>query len=183
MIAISDIKELEKICRKYLISQSQLSGEMVRNSLSTYGETLDKVLSKMIEASICPCDALILFELKSRHSNSDVSMTEVDESITIYKSYTLYIIIYGNDSATLATKLIARLRTEEIRSQLYEEGVYVEKVYNDDSLNEFKNNVMWHRHDFKLDISCMMSVEQTNVEAPFESANINQIIEKENTDE
>lgn len=180
MIAITDINELNKICRKYLISQSSVGGEFVRNALSTYGETLDKLLYKTTYDGISPCETLILFELKARQSDSNKSMTEADDNVTIYKSYTLYVIIYGSNSATIANTLIARLRTAAIRSALYDEGVYIESVSDDESVNEFKNNVMWHRHDIKLNISCMMSVEQVSPDYAFESVKINEII-KENS--
>lgn len=168
MKAIADIIELEKIVRKYLISQSEVKSEYVRNSLSTYGETLDKLLFKQTYDTICECDELILFELQTRKSESDVSMTEADDSVTIYKSYTVHVIIYGRNSATVMTKLIARLRTENVRLALRSEGVYVEEVTNDESVNEFKNDVMWHRHDCEVRISCYMSVSQTLKNVEFE---------------
>lgn len=167
MIAISDINELNKIMRLVTIQQSELDGEMVRNSLSTYGEDLDKLLFKTTYNSICPCDILALFELISRDSSSNVSMTEEDDKVTAYKSYTFHVIFYGNDSATVATKYIARMRTELVRTALLDNGVYIEKVNDDKSLNEFKQGVMIHRHDVDVDISCMMSVEQVSTSIDF----------------
>lgn len=49
------------------------------------------------------------------------------------------------------------------------EGVYIEEVKNDTSFNEFKNDVMWHRHDCEILISCMMSIKQITPDDTFES--------------
>lgn len=178
MIAIADVNELNKICRKYLISQSGIDGSMVRNSLSLYGEELDQLLYKTTYDSVNPCQAIILFELSSRDSSSNVSMTETDDSVTEFKSYSMNIVIYGDASATIAATLIARLRTEAIRSALYAEGVYIERVTDDVSVNEFKNNVMWHRHDFKIDLTCKLSITQVSPDNAFASVEISKIIEE-----
>lgn len=164
MTTITSIKELEKIVRKYLISQSELKGKFVRNALSTYGETLDKLLYKQTFDTITPCDELMLFELKTHKSSSTKSMTEVNGDITSYKSYTIHVIIYGENAADVASKTIARLRTEIIRDSLLNEGVYIEEVTDDDSINEYINNVMWRRHDFDVNISCDITVTQVTAD-------------------
>lgn len=169
MTIIADINELNKIVRKYLIAQSEMPADRVRNALTTYGSTLDQLLQKQEFTGICPCDELMLFELRTRENDADVSMTEVDGRVTFDKSYTIYVIIYGDDAATIMNKLIARLRTQVVRESLLEEGVYVEKVQNDTSFNEFKNDVLWHRHDTEIHISCQMSIEQVSADNAFES--------------
>ena len=42
--AISNIDELNKIIRNQLILQSELDGSKVLNSVSSYGQNLDKLL-------------------------------------------------------------------------------------------------------------------------------------------
>lgn len=169
MTTITDINELNKIVRKYLINQSELPADRARNALTTYGSTLDQLLQKQEFTGICPCDELMLFELRTRENDADVSMTEVDGYVTFDKSYTIYVIIYGNNAATVMNKLIARLRTQVVRENLLNEGVYIERVLNDTSFNEFKNDVMWHRHDTEIHISCQMSIAQVSDDNAFES--------------
>lgn len=169
MNTINDINELNKLIRNQLIVQSELPSDRVRNALTTYGTMLDKLLTKQEFDGICECDELLLFELRTREGESDVSMTENDDTITFYKSYSLHIILYGSNSATVMNKLIARLRTRAVRQALYESGVYIEKVENDTSINEYKNDVMWHRHDTDILISCKMSITQVTDDAAFES--------------
>lgn len=178
MNAINDINELNKIVRTQLIAQSELPSDRVRNALSTYGEMLDKLLVREEFNGICTCDSLMLFELRTRENDGDVSMTEVNESVTFYKSYTMYVILYGDDSATIMNKLITRLRTQAVRQLLYEQGVYIEEVRNDTSMNEFKNDVMWHRHDVEILISCKMSITQATPDEAFEKIEPVDIINK-----
>lgn len=168
MTTIKDINELNKIIRTQLVLQSEISSENVRNALTTYGATLDKLLRKDEFESICECDELMLFELRTRENDADVSMTESDDTVTFYKSYTVYIILYGLNSATMMNKLIARMRTQAVRQALHEQGVYLEKVNNDMSMNEFINDTLWHRHDVEILISCKMSIEQVSPNIDFE---------------
>lgn len=185
MNTIANIDELNKLIRNQLIIQAELPSNRVRNALTTYGAMLDKLLTKQEFDSVCPCEELMLFELKTRENDADVSMTEnEDASISYYKSYSVYIILYGNNSATIMNKLIARLRTQAVRQALYEEGVYIEEVKNDLSINEFKNDVMWHRHDTEILISCKMSIKQVTPDNAFEKLNpVNIIIKGEQNDE
>ena len=81
-------------------------------------------------------------------------------------------------------KLIARLRTQAVRQALYEEGVYIEEVKNDSSVNEFKNDVMWHRHDTEILISCKMSIKQVTPDEAFEKVDpVNTIYEGDENNE
>lgn len=178
MTPIADINELNKIMRSYVMQQAEVDGEFVRNSLSTYGEMLDKLLFKQSHGSICPCDVLILFELIDRDSTSNKSMTEADDSVTTYMSYTFRLIVYGTLSETTANKLVARMRTSTVRERLDADGVYLEKVDSPKSSNEFKNSVMVHRQDIDIDISCMMSVEQVSDADSFASIEQPEIFKK-----
>lgn len=178
MTVINDINELNKILRKYLIMQSQMPSERVRNALSTYGETLDKLLNRQTYDTICPCEELMLFELRSRKSPSDKSMTESDGSVSFFKSFELYVILYGDNAATIISNLIARLRTENCRLALLNEGVYLEEVTEDESMNEFKNDTMWKRHDCSLYISCKLKVDQVMDDVVYDSINKVNIIQK-----
>lgn len=178
MIVFNDIEEINKILRKEIILQSGVPANRVRNALSTYGSELDKLLQNQEYVGACPCEELILFELKTRENDADVSMTEKDETITFDKSYTFYVIIYGNNSTNVANAIIARMRTQVLRQSLFEQGIYIEEVKNDMSFNEFKNEVMWHRHDFELLISCQLSITQISPSNAFESINPIQTILK-----
>lgn len=176
MTSITDINELNKIMRSYVMQQAELDGEFVRNSLSTYGETLDKLLFKQSHGSICSCDVLILFELINRDSSSNKSMTEIDDTVTMYMSYTFKLIIYGSMTETIANKLVARMRTASVRERLDADGVYLENIATAKSVNEFKNGIMLCRQDIDIDISCMMSVKQVSDADSFASIEQPEII-------
>ena len=94
----------------------------------------------------------------------NISFTSND-SIIYNQSYNLKITLYGNESLNLSNKIIARLRTEKIRNSIYDEGIYLEKIENPKSLNEFINDVLWLRTDFNILLSCEFlysQVEQDN---------------------
>lgn len=159
----TNVNDLNKVLRKYLISQSELSSKNVLNSLSIYGENLNKIFNN-IATSYKTNDCVLLFELSNRQNTSNISFTE-NNSIIYTQSYKLKIILYGENGADICNKIIARFRTERVRNLLYDEGIYIEKIDNPISFNEFKNDVMWPRNDFNIDLSCEFiysQVEQDN---------------------
>lgn len=176
MIALSNVNELNKILRNQLIKQSRLNSEQVLNALSIHGEDLDKLLEEQAYISIDRSDLLILFELQSRRNDSDVSMTNEDDSVTMYRSFNFRVIIYGNDSSSLANVLVSRFRTEAVRNELHYNGVYLERVNEPDILNEYKNNTMWLRNDIVLEISCKFNISQIDVENTFETLSKTEIL-------
>lgn len=164
MMSFGNVKELEKILKQTIATQSELSDDRVLNALSIYGTELDKVLAGTddVYESIDQSNTTLLFELKSRPATSDVSMTETeendDDSITYYKAFRLHLIIYGDLSSDVAIKLVARFRTEDVRLSLYEQGVYLEKIDDPFILNEYKNETMWLRNDIDIDISVKFNI-------------------------
>lgn len=164
---ISNINDIEVIIRNELITQSQLSEDYVRNALSLYGTDLNQEVGTDIFDTITTNQNLILFELLNNHTTNDVTET-VDDKIKIYKSYSVYIIIYGDNSNTLANTLIARLRTEEVQENLQMQGVYIERIEDVESINEFKNDVIWERTDFNIQIACEMNVNKITDNNSFE---------------
>ncbi len=169
------VDDINKVLRKYLISQSELPSKQVLNALSTYGENLSKILNN-ISTSYKTSEAVMLFELSNRNSDSDVSFNE-NNNITYIKSYELNITIYGKDGADIANKTIARLRTERIRRLLYDEGIYIENIDEPGSFNEFKNNVLWPRNDFSINLSCEFSYSQVEQDKDIESISDLKIID------
>lgn len=155
---------------------------------------------EQIYDGITHCNTTLLFELEARDSNNNVSMEEdnIDESkavicsnstdcdniavsdntgtvntnITYYKAFRLKVIIYGDDSKNLAFKLIARFRSEAVRNALYAKGIYVEEVTEQKSVNEYKNESMWLRNDFDINIGIKQEVEQITTESDFNDVDI-----------
>lgn len=171
MITLPNTNSIETIIRAALIAQSGLNGKFVRNSLSLHGEALEKVLSEQIYTSIDGSDSLMLFELQSRQNDADMSETEDDESISYYKSFKIYVIIYGDNSTNLANTLSARFRTERVRRQLQSEGLYLETISDSQKINEYKNETMWIRNDIEIDISCHLSIQPTTNDDTLDTLN------------
>lgn len=171
MITLQNTNSIETIIRAALIAQSGLNGKFIRNSLSLHGEALEKVLSEQIYTSIDGLDSLMLFELQSRQNDADMSETESDGSISYYKSFTIYVIIYGDSSTDIANVLTARFRTESVRTQLQYDGIYLEKISDPQKINEYKNETMWIRNDIEIDISCQIKIKQVSEEEHFKRLN------------
>ena len=47
-------------------------------------------------------------------------------------------------------------------NKLSEEGIYIQTVTDPMSMNEYLNDVMWHRADFDINFSCMFEIEQVD---------------------
>lgn len=150
--------------------------------------------------AITPCNTTMLFELEAKDSNSNVSMEDnkvndptalicsnslecdgavasdgnptLDTNITYYKMFSLKVIIYGNDSINLASKLVARFRSEATRNKLYADGVYLAEVSEQKTVNEFKNEMMWLRNDITIDIGIKQSIAQLTPEHTFADVDI-----------
>lgn len=175
----SSVNELNKVLRQQVILQSELPAENVRNGLSTYGEALEKLLVKQTYDAYEQEDSFIVFELKTRQNESDVSYTNYDDTVVYDRSYEFICYIYGNSSADVANKLVARFRTEKVRTNLYDNGVYLQEVKEPISFNEYKNEVMWLRTDVSILISCEFKITQVVVDDPIAELSELEIIVKE----
>ena len=202
MKTTTNINDVIVKIRNTLISQSQLPSDRVLNSLSLRGTELDELLSENEEIynGISILNTTLLFELRSIQSNSNVSMEEgdiynssdlmcsdsticdpnticgdtiIDRSITYYKMYELYIIIYGENGLDTAIKLASRMRSQEVRSNLYMDGIYIEIVSDPNMINEFKNDTMWLRNDISINLGLKFAIDPTSL--PSEYKNINSI--------
>lgn len=179
MIAISNLNEVDKIIRKQLILQSEIEGDRVLNALSRYGTNLNQNVGSDIFDSISPSDIVILFEQMSRSSSSDGSFTDSDDSIVQYVSMSYHITVYGTSSATVAQKIRARFASEQCRSDLYNEGVYLERISSPQSINEYVNDGMWMRTDFDMNVSMEMKFKQVGNIQYYENSDLNIIYAKE----
>lgn len=165
--------ELTTIIRKYLISQSELNGQLVRDAATQYGAYLDVNDHNDVFVSLAPTQTILFFELKTRDSEANMTETndDLNETITSINSYQLHIITYGDNSNDVCNKLVARLRTERIRNLLLSEGVYLCRISDITRVNEFKNNVVWQRNDFDIDLSCEFTFTQVAVDSAYAELN------------
>lgn len=180
MKLISNINDIVKILRTVLIQQSELNADRVLNSLSMYGTELDKLIEDEKYGAIDQNDALLLFELLARATTYDMSETEND-AIQYYKAFTMHVIIYGNTSSDIAIKLINRLRTETVRAELQSNDIYLESVSDVTLLNEYKNDSMWLRADFDINIAAQFTITKVTISDNYEQLGQLSIINKGGT--
>lgn len=156
MIYITSINELNKLIRNVLIEQSTISPEFVRSVHTEYGADLDKKNGSVF-TTLTQNDEAILFDLETNDTSNNMSETTNDIT-TIYQSFKASVIMYGHQTSLLAEYLVARLRTEEVREKLQVDGIHLERVSSPTKIEEFKNGVVWARHDFDIDFSCQLLV-------------------------
>ena len=176
--AISNIDELNRIVRYQLILQSELDGSKVLNSISSYGQNLDKLLQAAEYTSVVPSDNILLFELTTRLSDTEVSYM-MNDKIQYDRAYLIKVIIYGDNSSDIMNKLVGRFRTEKVRYSLQQEGVYLESIDPSGPINEFKNDRMWIRNDCDINIYCRNEIDELNPSDDFESFDGLTVIVKE----
>lgn len=159
---LQSIDDINVVIRRFLIRQSEVNEHFVRDAKTLFGPSLDKSEDSVIFESIEHEDVMILFELHARKSDSDITQTLEDGSIISYKSFVVHIIIYGDDSATVAEKLVARFRTQKVRSDLQSNAIHLEEISEITELQEFKASTIWERNDFDINISCNLIFSQIN---------------------
>ena len=178
MTNMASVKELNKIIRNHLIEQSELNQKNVLNAISNYGETLDKLIENQVFGSYQKTDVVLLFQLNSRDNDADISFTDSDDKIVYYKSYEIYITMYGDNSPNIANNIASRFRTQQVKNSLLDSGIYLEYISNPTIINEFKNKSLWIRTDLSIGIRCQFSISQIGKEDNFNVINTVNIINK-----
>lgn len=166
---LNDTNDLDAVIRQFLIRQSQLEPRFVRNSKSVFGSDLDKSDDNVVFKSIDQDDVTILFSVYDRQSDSDMTETNSDGSIAVYKSFVIHVIVYGNKSGMMANKLVARFRTLKVRSDLQENAIHLETISDITELQDFKASTIWERNDFDINISCRLAFDQVDDDYDIES--------------
>ena len=159
-MSMSVIKRLEQlddaiiILRDAIIEYTCIDGEFVINALSAYGPDLSKLLND-VQVSIHTKgsnpeekrrDCLIIFEIRNNADSSN-NMYQQEE---LYSGYAMHIIIYGECAEEMSKRLKQQLLLLDNKYQLRRNGVHISSISNIESLNEFKNEVMWQRRDFDI---------------------------------
>lgn len=159
MTYFSSIKDLTIFLRKQIIRQSCLKDEFVRNVLSRHGVDLDKTVNNSVLEALDKNDLCLFFELSTRSSSSNVTMT-IDDEVAVYQSFRFHCICYGTDSTMLMSKLKGRLLTEQSLDLCQANGVYIESISNIESINDFINETMIFRSDFDINLTCAFKFPQ-----------------------
>ena len=168
---LSSIDEINKILRNQLIKQSELDGKKVLNGVSIHGQDLITQVNKFAYKSYSPMDSVIVFDLTINPTENDISQTLEDGSIQIYSSYSMKCYTYGFSSKELVLKIVARLRSEEARQELYENGVHLTSVEDIVDGKEFVNDTMYIRTDFTINISVMSIITKVEENPDLINAN------------
>lgn len=160
--SINDLHELTILLRSQLIEQSQLPSDYVINGLDTYGPELIKYIEDLdIYKGYELEDTVIVFEL---YANNDQNITTDEENDIMYSfnSYTLHLIIYGENSNVMSRIIKSRFESEEVRLLLHDDGVHLVKVDLLGDINEFINERIWLRSDVNINIMVRYEIEKVS---------------------
>lgn len=152
--------DIDKFIRNVLSTQSELALNYVLNGISLNGQDLRKVVANSdnkIWDSFTHTDTFIVFE-KEKDDNSRNNMSETriksnSEKIDKIVSYKIKVYIYGDNSDLIRNKLVSRLLSQVVKVSLLDKGIHIIKIDNENTINEFVNNIMWIRNDFDLYVS------------------------------
>lgn len=157
MISITYNQIIPRI-RSKIIDCLQIDGCFVRDAADVYGSDLDMKRSNEIFTSIARTKCLVLFSLYAANDENDVSMQEDSLHITRCQSYTLKLILYGDESTQKAYELLSKMLTAKSRSELFNKGILIKSISNPETIKEFKNGSVWLRADMNIEISCEHSI-------------------------
>ena len=169
---INSIKEVDKIIGDMLVKQSELQRGNVVNGCSARGVDLSKFVTEKVKLSYDLSDSVIIFEIKSSNNN-EVDFTEAENDVVRESlSLEVSVIIYGNQSLTLAKMLKARFESEKVRNDLLDKNVYLSSVNEISFMNEFINETIWPRADFTMSIACEIQVSQIDEMSEINKADV-----------
>lgn len=159
MAEIKEVKEIERIMRLALIENSNVDGNYVRNLITEFSADLDKTYTNSIFNGLFSDNVAILFELLSDNNSSNMSEDIYNSNdIAYYQYFRFKVIIYGDESALTALRIISRLRSEVVRDGLIGQGINVANISEISNVNEIINGVVWQRCDFDCLLGCKMIV-------------------------
>lgn len=171
---IENMQDIDKVIGNILLKQSGLNRQNIVNGLSVRGSELSKFITETVKQSYDLTDVVIIFErMALDEGNTNIGETESDDSIRESIAEKISINIYGNQSFAMAKTLKARFESEKVREDLLNSGIHLMQVTNVDTLNEFMNEMLWHRASFDLEIAYEISVNQIDLPYSIEKTDIN----------
>lgn len=150
-MSLKSFSDIDKVIANILVKQSELDNSHILNGLSIRGPELVKYIEDSIEMSPDLSDTFLIF-INSIDDNAVNFTEEVENSTTIRSTNTCscHIYLYGSSSINVALKLKARLESEYVRLNMYENGVELRKVESPQATTELINNTMWSRADLEF---------------------------------
>lgn len=156
--ALQTLDDAVIILRSEMLRLTGLQNDFIINALSAYGADLAKILQdaqdsiqeSIQQTSLNPTatinDTLVLIEASSNVDSNDNMMLKSNA----YSAYSLHVIVYGESAEEVATSLKAKLLQIDEKVKLDMLGVHISSISNIESMNEFKNEVMWQRRDMDI---------------------------------
>lgn len=177
---INDLFELDKLIGNELLIESELPKDCIINGLSVRGPELLKYINDKLYLSPNLNDTVLIFECSHNKNNCLSEYNEINDELILFNSFEYKVILYGNHSKNIASKLKARFESDSVKQHLYDEGIYLEYVDYPESINEIINETVWIRTDLSINLSCQMKFNSIKNELNFDKINKITLIKEEN---
>ena len=149
MIKATTYEDMVKAVVVVLDTYSGIDPNNIFNSDSIRGTDLS-VVSGDEAFSPSAGSAFMLFEFVENLEDDFVTKGETPDAMDTIQSYSLHMMIYGNESPNVAQRLRALFKTPKIALGLREKGVFVNGIEPVESVSEFLNNTWMIRKDLNV---------------------------------
>lgn len=156
-VFVNSIEETVVALRQAIATQAEISLDDVINADSIRGAELTRPVNGVLTPYTSK-DTVIVFELVE-YSDVDISMQDFDESIYDISSHQLRLVIYGDNSRTVARKLKSRMLSQKTLNFLSQKGISISQISNIESSTEIINTVRYLRRDMKIVFVCTMKID------------------------
>lgn len=171
MTYVSSIESVIVELRKTLANQAEISIDDVINADSIRGAELTHVVNDVLIPYTAK-DDVIVFELVES-SDFDIDMEKFDETLEDVSAHQLNLVIYGDNSRTLARKLKSRMWSQKVVNDLSLKGISISSISDITSTTEFINTIRYLRRDMTITFICAMNFEPISEYHEIEDGNIN----------
>lgn len=107
----------------------------------------------------------IYFYVNPNNNSEEPEVTE-DNRVSIIRHINMIIYCYGQDSANIALRIKAFMRSIPVQNELNYNGYYLEDDGEITSLHEDINGEWWERNDLELNFTCRVNFETEPKDVP-----------------
>lgn len=167
---VNSIEETVIALRKVISEQAEISLTDIINIDSVRGAELTKVVDGVV-TPYSARDTVIVFELVESN-DLDLSMQLQNNSMLDISSHQLRLVIYGDNSRTVARRLKSRMWSQQVVNGLSLKGISLSHISGIDSSTEFVNTMRYQRRDMRITFIVSMQVEPVGEESKISTAEI-----------
>ena len=171
---INSVEQTILILRPIIAQQAEINSDDVINADSIRGPELTKIENGQ-KVPYQPYENVIIFELSEDNSFSVVETFEKDNKVHSIDSYSLHLVIYGDDSRTISKKLKSRLLSQKTRSELSEQGISITSISQIEPSTEMINTTRYIRRDMTINFISELTFDLIDTYEEIETVRVDNI--------